>query len=123
MQLAIKSNASFHSAYNSRSRVRGYHYLTSTQKDPSKPAPPKNGALIVLAYILNNVVSSAAEAEIAATFFNGQEGCPIISTLAEMGWPQDTVIITTDNSCTEGLPAAPPNKSTPKPLTCDSIGY
>jgi hypothetical protein len=103
MQLAIKSNTSYLSAFNSRSRVGGYHYLTSSQKDPSKPAPPKNGALIVLANILKNVVSSAAEAEIAATFFNGQEGCPIISTLAEMGWPQDTVIITTDNSCDEGF--------------------
>jgi hypothetical protein len=103
MQLAIKSDASYLSAYNSRSRVGGYHYLTSTVTDPSKPAPTKNGAVLVISNILKNVVSSAAEAEIAATFYNGQEGCPIITTLAEMGWPQDIVVITTDNSCAEGF--------------------
>jgi hypothetical protein len=103
MQLAIESDASYLSAYNSRSRVGGYHYLTSSVTDPSKPAPPRNGAVLVLSNILKNVVSSAAEAEIAATFFNGQEGCPIIATLAEMGWPQDIVVITTDNSCAEGF--------------------
>jgi hypothetical protein len=103
MQLAIESDASYLSAYNARSRVGGYHYLTSSVTDPSKPAPPKNGAVLVLSNILKNVVSSAAEAEIAATFFNGQEGCPIIATLSKMGWPQDIVTITTDNSCAEGF--------------------
>jgi hypothetical protein len=118
MQLAIESDASYLSAYNARSRVGGYHYLTSSVTDPDSPAPPRNGAVLVLSNILKNVVSSAAEAEIAATFFNGQEGCPIIATLAEMGLlsspqttPQPKVSAT-----------AQPNRNEPKPLTCASIG-
>ena len=103
MQLAIESDASYLSAYNARSRVGGYHYLTSSVTDPNKPAPPRNGAIHIISNILKNVVSSAAEAEIAATFINGQEGCPLIATLAEMGWQQDIVVITTDNSTAEGF--------------------
>ena len=103
MQLAIESDAPYLSAYNARSRVGGYHYLTSSVLNPNDPPPPLNGAVLVISNILKNVVSSAAEAKIAATFHNGQEGCPLIATLEEMGWKQNIVTITTDNSCAEGF--------------------
>jgi hypothetical protein len=104
MKLAIESDASYLSSYNSRSRVGGYFYLSSNSGHSSKSEPPPlNGAIHVTANILKHVVASAGEAEIAATFTNGQDGCPIITTLEEMGHKQGTVTITTDNKCAEGF--------------------
>jgi hypothetical protein len=104
MKLAIESNASYLSSYNSRSRVGGYFYLSSNSGHSSKSKPPPlNGAIHVTANILKHVVASAGEAEIATTFTNGQDGCPIITTLEEMGHKQGTVTITTDNKCAEGF--------------------
>jgi hypothetical protein len=104
MKLAIESDASYLSSYNSRSRVGGYFYLSSdTGHSSNSEPPPLNGAIHVTANILKHVVASAGEAEIAATFTNGQDGCPIITTLEEMGHKQGTVTITTDNKCAEGF--------------------
>jgi len=104
MILAISSDGSYLSAKRSRSRVGGYFYLSEEpSNEPDSPPPPRNGAVLVIANILKNVVSSAAEAEIAGCFTNAQEGCAIRTTLEEMGWPQGTTQITTDNSCAEGF--------------------
>jgi hypothetical protein len=48
-------------------------------------------------------MSSAAEAEVGALFLNGQEACPIRTTLEEMGWPQPATPIQTDNSVAHGI--------------------
>lgn len=55
------------------------------------------------ANIIKIVVGSAAEAEIAATYHNAQEACPMRAALQFMGWPQGTTQITTDNECAEGF--------------------
>ena len=49
------------------------------------------------------MVASAAEAEYAALFMNGQEGIRIRATLADLGYPQECTPIYTDNQCAEGL--------------------
>jgi len=104
MLLAISSDGSYLSATRSRSRVGGYFYLSEEPStDPDSPPPNLNGAVLVIANILKNVVSSAAEAEIAGCFTNAQEGCGIRTALEEMGWPQNTTQITTDNKCAEGF--------------------
>ena len=57
-----------------------------------------NGAIHVIAKIIKNVVSSAAEAEIAGVFFNAKEAVPIKLALEEMGHTQNATEIVTDNS-------------------------
>jgi hypothetical protein len=109
MVLHIESDASYLTAPKARSRAAGYHYLSSRPKDPSKPPnpddppPPSNGAINILCQILREVVSSAAEAELAALFHNGKEACPLRTCLEELGHPQPTTPIVTDNSTASGI--------------------
>jgi hypothetical protein len=52
---------------------------------------------------MREVVSSAAEAELAALFHNGKEACPIRITLEELGHPQPPTPLTTDNNTASGI--------------------
>ena len=61
-----------------------------------------NGAIHVIAKMTKNVVSSAAEAEIAGIFTNAKEAVPIKLTLEEMGHPQPPTEITTDDMTASG---------------------
>lgn len=79
-----------------RSRAAGYQYLGNKY-------PPANGAINVLCHIMREVVSSAAEAELGALFYNGKEACPIRTALEELGHPQPATPIITDNSTATGI--------------------
>jgi len=106
MILHVDSDASYLSAPKARSRAGGYHYLSSKPPDPpdpDAPPPPFNGAITILCQIMREVVSSAAEAELAALFHNGKEACPIRTTLEELGHPQPPTPIVTDNSTASGI--------------------
>ena len=109
MVLHIESDASYLTAPKARSRAGGYFYLSNQTTDATKPreatdTPPKhNGAIAVHCSIMREVVASAAEAEIAAVFYNGKEACPIQVTLAELGHPQPPTPVTTDNSTATGI--------------------
>ena len=48
-------------------------------------------------------MSSAAEAEYGALFFNAKDGCKLRTTLQDMGYPQPATPIQADNSCAVGL--------------------
>ena len=52
---------------------------------------------------MSNFMSLADEAEIGATFINGQESAPIQTTLAELVQPQPLNPIGVDNSTAEGF--------------------
>jgi hypothetical protein len=109
MVLHIECDASYLSESKARSRAAGYHYLSSHPHDPTRPptatesAPPSNGAIHVHCQILREVVSSAAEAELAALFHNSKEACPIRTTLEELGHNQPPTPIQTDNSTAAGI--------------------
>ena len=62
-----------------------------------------NGNILVLSQLINCVVASAAEAEYATIFINGQKGMRIRTILQDMGYPQQSTIIYTDNQCASGL--------------------
>jgi hypothetical protein len=49
------------------------------------------------------VVSSAAEAELGALFYNGKEAAWLRTTLINMGHAQPPTPIQTDNSCAAGI--------------------
>jgi hypothetical protein len=97
------SDASYLSEPNSRSRAGGLYFLSSHPDKLDGKPPPLNGAILILSEIMRNVMASAAEAEVGATFRCGQEGCPIRTTLQELGHPQPATPIQTDNKCAEGI--------------------
>ena len=109
MILHVDSDASYLSESKARSRAGGYHYLSNSPKNPDKPPelndplPPANGAINVLCQIMREVLSSAAEAELAALFHNSKKACPIRTTLEELGHPQPPTPIQTDNSTAAGI--------------------
>jgi hypothetical protein len=102
MILHIESDASYLSETKSRSRAAGFFYLSSTPCADNNP-PPYNGPIAVQSVILKEVVSSAAEAELAALFYNGKEACPIRVALQELGHDQPATPIVTDNSTASGI--------------------
>ena len=97
MILKIHSDASYLTAKEARSRVGGFLYLGNKHDNMI------NGPIHIIAKIIKNVVSSAAEAEIAGVFTNAKEAVPIIQTLKEMGHPQQPVEIITDNSTASNI--------------------
>ena len=48
-------------------------------------------------------MGSASEAEIGATYLNGQESVPIRTTLSEMVHPEPPIPMQVDNSTAEGF--------------------
>jgi hypothetical protein len=109
MVLWVESDASYLTAPKARSRAAGYHCLSSRPKNPNKapdptdPPPPSNGAISILCRIMREVLSSAAEAELASLFHNGKEACPIRIILEELGHPQPPTPLQTDNSTASGI--------------------
>jgi hypothetical protein len=106
----VESDASYLTAPKGRSHAAGYHFLSSHPQDPTKPpgpndlpAPPGNRAINILCSIMQEVVSSAAEAKLAALFHNGKEANPIRITLQELGHEQPPTPIQTDNSTATGI--------------------
>jgi hypothetical protein len=98
MFLRVHSDASYLSEPRARSRAGGYHYL-GWADDPVAI----NGAVHVHCSILDNVMSSAAEAEYGAAFLNASDACPLRRTLQDLGYPQGPTPIHVDNTCAVGL--------------------
>jgi hypothetical protein len=109
MVLHVHSDASYQSESKARSRAGGFFFMSSsatnftTTIDPTASPPPLNGPVHVPCTILKVVVSSAAEAEFGALFYNGKEATWLRTTLADMGHPQPPTPIHTDNSCAAGI--------------------
>ena len=109
MILHVESDASYLSKTKGRSRAAGIHYLTcrsptpTSPPDANSPEPPSNGALFVHCQILKEVLSSAAEAELAALFHNSKEAYAIRNVLTELGHSQPPTPIITDNSTASGI--------------------
>ena len=97
MILKMHSDASCLSEPEARSRIGGHFYLGN--KDDSMK---NNGAIHVMAKIIKNAVSSAAEAEIAGIFTNAKEAVPMKLTSEEMGHPQPPTEIATDDMTASG---------------------
>jgi hypothetical protein len=104
MILHIHSDASYLSEPEAKSRVGGFFYLSDKDNpDPNSPPAPINGATHIVCNLLTMVTASAAEAETAGLFYNGQEAQMIRTALEEMGWPQPATPITTDNQTACGI--------------------
>ena len=75
-----------------------------------------------LCITLRNVMASAAEAELGALFYNEQVSEPIRTCLEEMGYPQPSTPIKTDNSTAAGIVKSSIRQKNQKPRTCGFIG-
>ena len=58
---------------------------------------------MVVAYILKNVMASAAKAELRGLFINDKEGEVLITSLEEIGHPQGPIPMQTDNYTASGI--------------------
>jgi hypothetical protein len=96
--LMAHSDASYLSESEGRSRAGGYIYLGDGPNDIAMNAP-----ISVISVIIATVVSSATEAEYAALFIVGQAETSLRHTLHDLGYPQDTLEIITDNLCAKGI--------------------
>jgi hypothetical protein len=98
MILTVHSDAGYCNEKNSRSRAGGHFYLSNGKNDA-----PNNGAILTLATVIKAVMSSAAEAELAAVYLNAREAVYLRQILNEIGHPQPRTPIQTDNSTAEGV--------------------
>jgi len=106
MILWAHSDASYLTAPKGRSRATGYYFLSSQPPvalTAADPTPPDNGPLHVLCQIMQQVVASAAKAELGALFLNAQTACPIRTALDELGHLQPATPLQTDNSTACGI--------------------
>ena len=107
MTLHIVSDASYLSASEARSRLGGYFFLSknigTTAPRPDDPPPPWNAPVLVNSSIIKAILSSAAEAELGALFYNAKDGCMLRNTLQDLGYPQGPTPIQADNACAVGL--------------------
>jgi len=106
MVLWMHSDASYLTGPLGHSRTAGYAFLSSRPHSPpttTDPALPNNGPIHVLCQILHHVVSSASKAELGTLFLNAQDICPICTALDELGHPQPTTPLQTDNNTASGI--------------------
>ena len=98
MVLAIHSDASYLSEPKARSRAGGHFFLSDNSE-----APPNNGAVLNVAGIIKNVMSSATEAELAALYIMAREAVYMRLILQELGHDQPPTPLQTDNAPAEGV--------------------
>jgi hypothetical protein len=101
MVLNIHSDASYLSEPQARSRLGGTYFMGSLPKD-GKPIQI-NGPIQIHASICKFVVTSAAEAELGALFYNIQEGTILRLALEELGHPQPPTPVHCDNDTAVGI--------------------
>jgi len=75
---------------------------------PSTPSsdnaqPPDNGPIDIFCQIMHPVLASTAEAELGALFLNAKHAYPLQIVLLELGHPQPTTPIQTDNTTATGI--------------------
>jgi hypothetical protein len=93
----VVSDASYLSELFSRSRAGGAHFFGFHNSDAI------NGMIHTLCTLIDCVCSSAAEAELAALFYNAKIATEIRNTCADLGWPQQATPIESDNKCAVGI--------------------
>ena len=82
-----------------RSRAGGYTYYSNKTTNTQII----NGPISVIAKIIKHVMSSAAEAEVAALFINARAILPLQVTCKELGYSQPATPMRTDNSTASGI--------------------
>jgi hypothetical protein len=91
----------FHIFQNMKPKAeQGDSFIWATAPKPTKKLT--NRAILIISKVLKHVMSSAAEAEIAAAFINAKEGAVLRTTLEELGHKKPPTPIETDNTTATG---------------------
>ena len=98
MILVAHSGAGYLNEPNATSRAEGHISLSTNVH-----YPPINGAVLNIAQIIKNVMSSATEAELAALYIVAKKCIYICLILEEMGHPQPPTPNQTKNSTAKGV--------------------
>ena len=101
MELHIDSDAAYLVAPDAKSRIAGFYYCSN--KTTNNINIPLNGPVLVECKLLKHVVTSAAEAETAALFYNCQTAVQLRQMLEALDHPQKTTHVKTDNSTAESF--------------------
>ena len=101
MILQVHSKGSYLSTPKLRSKSGDFFFLSGNPIHPNQAI--LNGAIHVACKILNNVMSSAAEVEIASAHINCHDAIPIRNTLIELNHPQPLPPIQVDNTTAVGF--------------------
>jgi hypothetical protein len=112
MVLAVHSNASYLSKPKARSQASGHFFLSS-----DTTVPPNNGAILNIAHIIKNIMSSATEAELAGLCIMVHEAVYIRIILNELGHIQPPTPLKTDNAMADGVINGKVQPKQPKPWT------
>jgi hypothetical protein len=83
MILTIHSNASYLSETKAQSQAGSHMFMAGDDK-----IPINNGAILNILQVIKSVMSSAAEAELAALFINAKTAISMCTMLKEFGHPQ-----------------------------------
>ena len=98
MILAAHSNASYLSEPKARSRAGGQFFLTNHAE-----VPPNNGAVLKIAHIIKNVMSSATKSEPAVLYIMSHKAVYMRILLNELGHKQLPSTLQTDNLMEDGV--------------------
>ncbi len=98
MVLAVHSNASYLSKPKACSRAGGHFFLSN-----DTTIPPNNGAVLNIAHIIKNVMSSATEVELAGLHIMARKAVYIRIILEEVGHKQPPTPIETDNAMADAV--------------------
>jgi hypothetical protein len=99
MILHIHSDASYLSVSNARSFLGGLFFLGNKSPEQDK----LNRSILNVAAVIKNVVASAAESEVGASFHNAQSGALLRVTLTELGHTQPPTPLRADKSTALGI--------------------
>jgi hypothetical protein len=98
MVLAVHSNTSYLSKLKAQSWADGHFFLSSNTS-----VLPNNGAILNIALIVKNVMSSVTEAELIGLYIMAHEAVYIRIILEELGHVQPPTPLQTDNAMADGI--------------------
>jgi hypothetical protein len=98
MVLAVHSNPSYLREPKAHSQAGRHFFLSS-----NTTGPPNNGAILIIAHIIKNVISSATEAELAGLYIMACKAFYIRIILKELGHVQPLTPLQTDNAMADGV--------------------
>ncbi len=98
MVLAVHSNTSYLSKPKAQNQVGGHFFLSS-----NTTVPPNNGAILNIAHIIKNLMSSATEEELAGLYIMAREAIYIRIILEELGHAQPPTPLQTNNEMADDI--------------------